>query len=189
MEGEMLKLQIIFKGTTTATLPKFADQPDQKKRLAQQKHHVTYSANHWSTLETTKEYLKHIIKPYVEKHAKTADPHVILIIDCWNIHKSAEFREYVSVKYPNYHLIFVPANCTSIAQPCDVIVQRSYKHIIRDGFSKWLIAQVRASLAVNKDYEFAMNHVSSRRILKPLAVVLAMNAYEYLLTKGNIYIK
>ena len=56
--GDFLPVQVIYKGKTSRCHPRFSFPFDW---------HITRSPNHWSTEETTLQYIDHIIVPYVKK--------------------------------------------------------------------------------------------------------------------------
>ena len=49
--------------------------------------------------------------------------------------------------YPRIKMIFIPANCTSVCQPADVIINKSLKHLIRQLFLKYVAEVVAKQLA------------------------------------------
>ena len=51
------------------------------------------------------------------------------MIDVWSVHRSDEFLNWMSTHHPNILINFVPSGCTGMAQPCDVGIQRPFKHI------------------------------------------------------------
>jgi hypothetical protein len=53
------------------------------------------------------------------------------------VHKSKEFILWVKEKHPQILLISVRANCTSIFQPSDVILQTPFKHALRQEFDTY----------------------------------------------------
>jgi hypothetical protein len=103
--------------------------------------HLTYSNNHWSNLQTCKDFVIHILEPYRQKQAKEMglekDAKLIWLLDCWSIHMSKDFTSCVKEKYPQILLIFVPANYTRVLQPADVIIQRPFKHSFRQQFDNY----------------------------------------------------
>jgi hypothetical protein len=66
----------------------------------------------------------------------------MLILDCWKIHMQKEFIDWVKETAPWCNLKFV-LNCTSVAQPMDVGIQKPFKDRLRDAFTSYVI-QVRA---------------------------------------------
>jgi hypothetical protein len=61
MDGEMLPVQLIFKGKTERSRP--AHTPASTAAGS----HLTSSENHWSTQKTMQEYIDHIIEPYRQR--------------------------------------------------------------------------------------------------------------------------
>jgi hypothetical protein len=47
---------------------------------------------------------------------------MVWIIDCWSVHISVEFRNWIKIKHTNILLILVLANYTSELQLTDVIL-------------------------------------------------------------------
>jgi hypothetical protein len=135
MSGEVLPFQAIFSGKTPASLPS-PSAPAHPKATKELKFRFESSKgdNHWSTIETMKSYVTNILAPYFESHRKQLNlPNQICIwqIDCWSVHRSLEFRSWMSKTYPWIRIHFVPANCTGLFQPCDVGIQRVLKLAIR----------------------------------------------------------
>ena len=146
LEGEMLPLQLIFMGQDhnkkeQRAVPKLSEVTTRRVR----DWHLTQTVNHWSSLESMKDYIRLIIKKWVEMKAaqhSVTNPHVILLIDCWSVHTSAAFREWMRNNYPTYHVLFVPANCTSKAQPADAGLQKPFKNGITNAFNAWMADEI-----------------------------------------------
>ena len=146
LEGEMLPLQLIFTGQDKnkqerRSVPKLNEITTKRVRGW----HLTQTYNHWSSLESMKDYIRLIIKPWVDEKARVHNvrlPHVILLIDCWSVHTSKAFREWMQLNYNSYHILFVPANCTSVAQPADVGIQKPFKNVITDAFNAWMADEI-----------------------------------------------
>lgn len=51
----------------------------------------------------------------------------VIILDVWSVHRSREFRDFMTLEYPWISLVYVPANCTSRFQPLDAGTQRIMK--------------------------------------------------------------
>ncbi len=75
-------------------------------------------------------------------HDFPLDSKMILYLDCWTIHRSKEFREWIQATYPFIILFLVPANCTGIFQPCDIGLQRLFKHSVKQSASEFIIQYV-----------------------------------------------
>jgi hypothetical protein len=129
--GFTLVVGISMSGESKRSLPS-AKALDYKKATEELGFHFeSGGTNHWSTLSTMKDYVHYTLKPYFEGHRK--DPNQICIwqIDCWSVHRSAEFRLWMHNTYPWIRIHYVPANCTGLFQPCDVGIQRVLKLAIR----------------------------------------------------------
>jgi hypothetical protein len=50
------------------------------------------------------------------------DPSQFLIWknDCWSVHKSKEFLDWMKNRHPRIIVLFVPGGCTGVWQPLDV---------------------------------------------------------------------
>lgn len=78
----------------------------------------------------------------LEKGLSVTEQAMVLLIDCWSVHKSQEFRTWLKEMYPLVKLSYVPAGCTGKAQPADVIQQKPLKAGIKHGFDLWTSRQV-----------------------------------------------
>jgi len=147
--GDLLPMQLIFKGQDKnkrkkKATPKIDGLVDTARLRGW---HLTQTPNHWSNLGSMKDFVEKIIVKWVEAKArelklKVVDTHCILLIDCWSVHTGQEFRGWMKTHYPNYHLTFVPAGCTSKAQPADVILQRPLKAGIINSFNSWMTEEI-----------------------------------------------
>ena len=103
--------------------------------------HLTQTPNHWSSQETMREYIIQVVDRWVtgrtkellaeenkKKSGVVHNGHAVLLFDCWSVHKSDEFLNWLKTTHPQYHVVFVPAGCTGKAQPADVVLQRPLKH-------------------------------------------------------------
>jgi hypothetical protein len=113
--GQILPFQVIFQGLTSRTLPPM----NQGRQTCEDAGwHLTCSSNHWSNLDTCKAFVEKILTPYrisqIEELGLSKDQEMVWIIDCWSVHISKDFRAWMKRTSPLIHLLFVPANCTSI---------------------------------------------------------------------------
>jgi len=131
MSGEVLPFQAIYAGSTPASQPS-PDAPDYHKATQVLNFHIKSGGkNHWSTQSTMQSYVQDILVPYFEGHRKDSNQVCIWQIDCWSVHWSAEFCDWMYKTYPWIRIHYVPANCTGLFQPCDVGIQRVLKLAIR----------------------------------------------------------
>lgn len=146
LSGELLPLQLVFQGKTEACHP-----PAAADHLAvQQEMHFTHSENHWSNLDTTKDWIRRIVEPWrlrkVAEHNLPMDAHTLLILDVWHVHISAEFRSWLEEDFPRYHLRFIPPNCTADLQVADVALNFPLKHAIKKKFNDYVAKEVAAAM-------------------------------------------
>jgi hypothetical protein len=182
MSGEMLPMQLIFTGKTEKCLP--AHTPESIAAGV----HLTHSLNHWSNQQTMQQYISEVIVPYGKQQAVAHglhDPHIILVLDVWAVHKSVEFRTYLR-KHPNIHLCFVPPNCTSKLQVADVVLQRPFKHGIHSRFNEWAAETLRVQYS--EGAFTGLNAHLKMRFIKPNILKWAVESWQKL-KEGSLYIQ
>jgi len=131
MDGHVLPFQAIYTGSTPRSLPS-PGAPEYHRATEELKFRIESGGdNHWSTISTMQSYVQHILVPYFEGHRQDQNQICIWQIDCWSVHRSAEFRQWMYNTYPWIRIHYVPANCTGLFQPCDVGIQRVLKLAIR----------------------------------------------------------
>jgi hypothetical protein len=176
MEGDMLPLQLIFAGKTERSRP-----PPTLASIAAG-FHLTSSENHWSTQQTMQEYILNVIEPYRQRKIKDKalplDSRMILVLDAWSVHRSAEFRSWMVKNHPLMHLVFVPANCTSHLQVADVALQKPFKSKIRDRFSEWAATIITEQ--ASKGEISGLRAYLGLKELRPLLLEWALHAWNHL---------
>jgi hypothetical protein len=95
--GDLLPFQVFFTCTTSRCLP-----PQNVGRLQCEEEgwHLTYSANHWSNLETCKIFVDKILQPYRLKKLfelnLDEDSKLIWLLDCWShVNLSIGSKRYI----------------------------------------------------------------------------------------------
>jgi hypothetical protein len=164
LRGDLLPLQLIFDGKTQRSLP-VASAASIAARID-----ITNSDNHWSSQETMQRYIEKVIVPHTERmitlYELRSDAHMILLLDAWAVHKSAQFRTWMKQHHPRIHLLYVPANCTSKLQLADVALQRPFKHGITERFNMWAAQKVAEQI---RDEQLAnIADLLKMSVLKPL---------------------
>lgn len=146
--GEVLAIQLIYSGKPgkTGALPddEFTDPLTTNGFIFDQ------TESHWSNCDTHIRYINQIIVKYFRAKCKELkrdyeDSHFILIVDCW--HAKKEFLQFMETVHPNIHLVFIPGGCTGELQPCDLFIQRPFKHAYLQQFSNWAAQSIVHSLA------------------------------------------
>lgn len=139
--GELLPFQAIFKGRSSASLPNpSTDNPSLRVAFEEaidrgfRFEFAGISDTYWSTLQTMKHWVEHILVPYFnEKKAELGlrvDHECILQLDVWSVHSSVEFRKWMWENHREIILLYVPGGCTGLFQPCDVGIQRPLKQAL-----------------------------------------------------------
>jgi hypothetical protein len=149
--GVVLPMQAVFMGKTQQSCPSrnaplYAEAQKLGFRMLPSK-----TSTYWSTQETMKDLVNDIIAPYFER-TKTAlnlpsEQCSIWKIDCWSVHKSVEFMDWMKKNHANIIVIFVPGGCTGIWQPLDVGVQRVMKLSIKRSAHRHIVDEVSAQFA------------------------------------------
>ena len=192
--GDLLPLQLIFKGhDTNKRQPKAVPTLREVDRKRCAGWHLTQTANHWSSLESMKDYIRMIIVPWVQakgRELKVTNPHCVLLLDCWSVHKSAEFRSWISRAYPTYHLVFVPAGCTGKAQPADVILQRPFKAgtRVKNDFTRWMTTEIHL-LVKGGAAPSAVKVDTGLPLLKPLLVRWTWSSWRSLKDRADMIVQ
>jgi hypothetical protein len=191
LDGGLLPLQLIFQGQehnkkqhrAVPVLPEIT-----QKRVSNARFHLTQSPSHWSTLESMKDYIRVVVTTWVRRKAAeldVTDPHCVIVLDCWKVHTSAAFREWMKSNYPRYHLVFVPAGCTGKAQPADVMLQRPFKGQVMYSFTAWMSNQISVLVNTGSDPD-TLKVDTSLSTLKPLLVDWAWFSWFCLLQKPEL---
>lgn len=188
LAGMLLPLQLIFQGQD--------NNPDQKRSvpvleraktrafIESAKWHLTQSHNHWSTLATMKDYVVKILIPHYMLHRRSADDHMIWVIDSWSVHRSREFLDYLA-QFHFIHIVFVPAHCTGIAQPADVGLQRPIKARFRKEFQKYCVRKVKEAMEDGGE-PTSWKMDDGIKKLKKLAVVWLMRSFKAVLARPEL---
>mmetsp|Transcript_16764 Transcript_16764/g.45658 ORF Transcript_16764/g.45658 Transcript_16764/m.45658 type:complete len:156 (+) Transcript_16764:140-607(+) len=138
---------MVFKGTTSQSLPKIEGLFYSRETLPTEKKSKSFIAdaarsteiakstfenigswtvteNHWSDANTSKTYVQDIVDPYYKVTCeklgrKVGSQTLVLLVDCWWGWRDEGFREFIHHSFPYIQLLFVPARCTPVAQPND----------------------------------------------------------------------
>ena len=176
MDGDMLPLQLIFKGKTHRS------RPAHTAASVAAGFHLTSTENHWSTQYTMQEYITRIIEPYrqrkIKERALPHDSRMILVLDAWSVHRSEEFRKWIATTHPLMHLVYVPANCTSHLQVADVVLQKPFKSKIRERFGDWAAEIIKQQATAGK-ITGLRSHFGIKE-LRSLVLAWTLDAWNYL---------
>ena len=161
MSGEALPFQIMYAGMTTASLPntndpksEFKAANDEAKRLRFRFEFTRIAGNHWSNINTMKSYVSNVLSVYFNEQRallKRKDQVCLWTIDCWSVHRSQEFRDWMWNNYPWILVRYVPGGCTGAIQPCDVLIQRILKHAMKKTALSHIVKETVAYLDNDED--------------------------------------
>lgn len=184
LSGDLLPLQLIFQGKTDQCHPPLTEEA--RSAFV----HLTHSENHWSNQTTMQEYICKVLIPYAERrmheHNLPRDSHIVLVLDVWAVHKSEEFRRFIRTNHPQIHLVFIPANCTSQLQVADVMLQRPFKHGVRQRFNTWAADILREQ--VNTGELVGLAPYLKMSSIKPLLLQWLVESWKKM-SEGRDYIK
>ncbi|VDC03846.1 unnamed protein product [Peniophora sp. CBMAI 1063] len=134
--------QVIMKGSSIHSLPS-PDAPRFDEALAVGLRFDLNPNNYWFSAPLMETYFEHVVVPFFTRnkaaHNYPKDQECIVLLDCWSVHRSREFRAVVRRRWPWICLCYVPGGMTGLAQPCDVGIQRPYKLAIRQGQQQHII--------------------------------------------------
>lgn len=174
LRGDLLPLQLIFQGKTARSLP--AVTPASIAARVD----ITHSDNHWSTQETMRGWITRVLLPFTERmietHELASNAHVLLLLDAWSVHRSAEFRDWLNSEHPRIHLVYVPSNCTSKLQLADVALQRPFKSCITQSFSEWAAATIAKQIRSGEITGIADK--LGMKMLKPLVLQWCIDSWK-----------
>ncbi|QRV83006.1 DDE superfamily endonuclease [Ceratobasidium sp. AG-Ba] len=134
--GNLLPFQAIYAGKSTRSLPHcsssgFLDATKHGFRLE-----FSGTESYWANFTTMCDWVSHTLAPYFREMIKAnslpVDQRCMLLIDCWSVHKSLLFRLWLKENFSWIIMLYIPANCTGLFQPCDVGLQRILKLAIRN---------------------------------------------------------
>lgn len=91
---------------------------------------VTSSQTGWVKEETIHHWLDEVFSPHIQEAQ-----HFMLVVDRYRVHRTENFG--VRVTEDGGLLNFIPAGCTSLVQPLDLTVMRSFKCHTRNAWKTW----------------------------------------------------
>jgi len=78
-----------------------------------------------------------LTKRYAAVPSNLHDTNMVILLDCWNINTSKEFRAWVSDTYPCIRLRYIPAGMTGKAQINDTMLHAPFKVYVRRLCERW----------------------------------------------------
>jgi hypothetical protein len=148
--GLLLPIQAIHKGQNPKSLPS----PTARSRYESEKagflFELSKTSTYWSTIATMQNFVNVTLAPYFgsirEELGLDQDQMALWLIDCWSVHRSKEFLEWMASKHPTIIVLFIPAGMTGLFQPCDVGLQRIFKHSLKKSAHEDVVREVLSQL-------------------------------------------
>ena len=167
-----MPFQLIYKGTTKRSLPKF----EFPKSFS-----VSFTKNHWSNTEKSIEFFEEIIFPYLlsvkEQMGYPKEQYSLIIMDTFKGQDNETLKELCVDNY--CEIVIVPHNLTNKFQSLDRCVNKAAKSFIQNLYNEWFSSEVATQLnqgACPTDVKIS----SKLSDLKPLHASWIVKLYENL---------
>lgn len=181
-DGNLLPFQGIYIGSTHRS------QPDKTSRGYQElaelgcKFVSSGTDNHWANQQTTRAFITDIVAPYLKKTKERLhlpqSQKSILDMDLWAVHRSKEFGDWMEEHYPDIIINFVPGGCTPKFQPCDVGINRPFKHAIRRSFHQDMVSEYLRKIGDAKKSGVQVNFDRKLKSLRNQSVGWMWDAWQ-----------
>ena len=181
MTGDFLPMQLIYEGKTPRCLPKDVEFPKEFD--------VTFTPNHWSNEEKSKQLLDNVIFPYLKKKHELGlpgDQKSLLIYDVFTGQTTKNIKEYIQEN--DCVIVYVPNNMTHYFQHLDLTVIAVAKHFLKVKFELWYAKEVKKQLDEGTKV-CEINIPLKLSILKPIHERWLLGLYDHLWNNKEIIIK
>ena len=162
--GLLLLFQTIYQGQTDRSCPRPAKSRMYAEAVAAGfRFEYSKSKTYWSNQRTMRLFVDHMLAPYFERTkiqlGRPANQRSLWQIDVWSVHRSDEFLSWMHDQHPTILIDFVPGGCTRVAQPCDVGIQRIFKHITNQAFLEDIVDSTITQLDANVETTHYDDHL------------------------------
>ncbi len=117
----------------------------------------------------------------IKEHHLSTDAKMMLYLDCWSVHPSQKFQDWIKTEHPEIIVFYVPASCTGLFQPCDVGLQRLFKHTVKQSASQFFVDHIQRK-QIHKTAPEDIRLPTKIGILRDATPLWIMNAIQYLNT-------
>ena len=155
---------------------------------------MTFTPNHWSNEEKSKQLLDNVIFPYLKKHelGLPGDQKSLLIYDVFTGQTIKNIKEYIQEN--DCVIVYVPNNMTHYFQPLDLTVNAVAKHFLKDKFELWYSNEVKKQLDERTEVYEIVKAINSKAhsiplklsILKPIHGRWLLSLYDDLRNNKDI---
>ena len=145
-DGTLLPFQVIYVGKTAQSCP--SNNAPHFNDLVNLGVRMEYSGTttYWSNHKTMRLWVDKILAPYFQETKRKLglrpDHRSLLQWDLWSVHHSDEMRDWMKKNNPIIILDYVPGGCTGLHQPCDVGIQRLFKHSIKQSYHEAIVEEM-----------------------------------------------
>jgi hypothetical protein len=179
--GLLLPFQAIYQGKTDRSCP-HPEAPYYKEAVAAGfQFEYSKSKTYWSNQRTMQLFVSNILAPYFDdtkrKLGLPSQQRSLWQIDVWSVHRSDEFLNWMQDNHPSITIVFVPGGCTGVAQPCDVGMQRPFKHVTNQAFLDDIVKTTLTQIDSNAETINIDDHLGT---LRDASVGWLWKAYEAL---------
>jgi hypothetical protein len=178
-DGTLLPFQAIYTGLSVASRPsKIAAYYDEVMNAGMLLEH-SGTGTYWSNMAMMQSFVDNILSPYFvsKRNVLNLPPtqKALWQINVWSVHRSKEFRGWMSQKHDDIIVDFVPGGCTGLAQPCDVGMQRPFKHSIKRSYHESIVQYMLARIE-NNEPDLAVD--KRIKTIRDQSVTWLWNAYN-----------
>ena len=181
LNGKFLPIQLIYKGKTKRSQPKFKFPSTFS---------LSYTENHWSNTEKSIEFFEQIIFPYLRmvkrENRYPEEQYAHIIMDTFKGQDNDRLRELCLENY--CEVVIVPHNVTNKFQPLDISVNKAAKAFIQNMYNDWFSNKVATQLNRGVD-PTEVKIISKSSDLKSLHASWIVDLYEHLKKETGMIIK
>jgi hypothetical protein len=164
VSGNLLPLQAIYTGRSFRSLPDPSCLGYQEALQLGFLFHYSKTDTYWSTFKTMCLWVEQTLVPYFTLECRRlnlpATQRCILQIDCWSVHRSLQFRNWMANNFPWIILMYVPGGCTGLFQACDIGLQRVLKTAIQSASHADIVVETVNALRSGTAPERVLNDQS-----------------------------
>ena len=149
---------------------------------------MTFTPNHWSNKEKSKQLLDSIIFPYLKKKhdlGLPGDQKLLLIYGLFTGQITENIKEYIEEN--DCAIVYEPNKMTYYFQPLDLTVNTVAKHFFKDKFKLWYANEVKKQLDKGTEV-YKIDIPLKLSILKPIHGCWPLGLYDHLQNNKEIII-
>lgn len=106
---------------------------------------VASAASHWMSGDLLIDWVERVLVPAANRicvrTGRSRDHDILLSWDVYTSHRAESTLAHLKERHPRIKLVYVPSNCTSVAQVADVGINGPFKMMYRQLKEEWLVAE------------------------------------------------